>query len=166
MARRQRVRSIGVRVVPAFFLDLFMVLTFAAVGRSSHGEADGPVGILGTAWPFAAAAAIGWLITLAGRRSHVLARPYGLGRGVIVLVSTVLFGMVLRLLAGGTAAWPFWIVAFISLGILLLGWRLVIGLLRRQRDQEQPRLHRPQRHRPQQDQPAAAITSSEASKLE
>ncbi|GAB3927975.1 hypothetical protein GCM10027613_44550 [Microlunatus endophyticus] len=70
-----------------------------------------------------------------------------------MLVSTVLVGMLLRLLAGGTAAWPFWIVAFVTLGILLLGWRLVARLISNRRPGSET-------------QPAAAITSSEASKLE
>ena len=136
-----------------------MVLAFAAIGRSSHGEADSPVGILGTAWPFAVATSIGWLITLAGRRSAALRKPYGLVRGFIILVSTVLLGMIMRLLAGGTAVWPFWIVAFVSLGILLLGWRLIARLIiARLIISRQPGRDR--------DQPAAAITSSEASKLE
>ena len=137
----------------SLLLDVVLVFVFAAIGRASHSETDSATGILATAWPFAVAAIIGSLIALAVPGIRHRESPYGWRTGLVVLVSTVLLGMVLRLLAGGTAAWPFWIVAFVTLGVLLLGWRLVARLISSRRTGSEA-------------QPAAAITSSDASKLE
>lgn len=140
-------------------LDIVMVLVFAVIGRASHGEADSVAGVLTTAWPFLAATIVGWAIVLLGPGRYGRRRPFSWLAGVTVLVSTVVLGMALRLLAGGTAAWPFWIVALVTLGILLLGWRLAARLIL-------ARMVIGPWADPNSAQPAAAITSSEASKLE
>lgn len=134
-------------------LDVVMVLVFVTIGRASHGEADTVAGVLATASPYLVATVVGSGIGLAWRAGYAWRRPYSWLSGVIVLVTTVVLGMALRLMAGGSAAWPFWMVAFVTLGILLLGWRLVARLIPGQRSGRNA-------------QPAAAITSSEASKLE
>lgn len=113
------------RFLAAAGLDIVMVLVFAVVGRSSHGEADSLAGVLTTAWPFLVAAVTGSLIAFPWRK------PYGWRTGIVVWVTTVVLGMVLRVVAGGSTAVTFWIVAFISLGILQLGWRLVARLIER-----------------------------------
>lgn len=112
------------RLGTAVGIDIVMVLAFAVVGRAGHGESDAVLGVLATAWPFLTATVLGSLLALlspGGARQH----PYGRLAGVVVWLTTVFVGMVLRLLSGDTAAWPFWIVAFITLGALLMGWRLV-----------------------------------------
>jgi hypothetical protein len=114
-----------VKFVAAVGLDIVMVLVFALIGRSSHGEADSPAGVLVTAWPFIAATVLGSLIALGVWHRHAWRKPYGWRTGGIVWGTTLVLGMLLRLATGGTAAWPFWIVAAISLGVLLLGWRLL-----------------------------------------
>jgi hypothetical protein len=83
--------------------------------------------VLSTAWPFLAAAVIGAVI-IRGWRD-----PYGWRTGLVVWLSTVVLGMGLRLLSGDTAAWPFWVVTFITLGVLLLGWRLIARAVLRAR---------------------------------
>ncbi|WP_230208178.1 DUF3054 domain-containing protein [Microlunatus sp. Gsoil 973] len=152
------------RFLGAIGLDVVVVLVFAAVGRGSHAESDTVAGILITAWPYLVAAVVGPLIALGWQRTNrrrpnhrrpTRWHPYAWRTGLVVWVTTVVLGMVLRLLAGGTAAWPFWIVAFITLGIGLLGWRLLARLVSGRA-----------RHRTDDGQPAAAITSSDASKLE
>lgn len=35
----------------AWYLDLFVVLVFAAAGRASHELSSGVLGVLATAWP-------------------------------------------------------------------------------------------------------------------
>lgn len=109
-----------------FLLDLLFVVVFAAVGRASHGE--GVLGTLITAWPFAAACAVAWIILAVlsddGR---------GVRGGLIVWLVTLIGGMALRVASGDTAAWPFIIVATLFLGATLLGWRLVAHLIRRSR---------------------------------
>ncbi|MFC7326805.1 DUF3054 domain-containing protein [Marinactinospora rubrisoli] len=117
------------RLFPAALLDLLCVAAFVLIGRSSHGEENALLGFLGTAWPFTAALAAGWLVTLAWRAP---ARP--LRTGVGVWAATVAGGMVLRVLSGDGAPLSFVIVTSIFLGATLVGWRAVAHLVTRRRD--------------------------------
>jgi hypothetical protein len=114
-------------------VDVVMVLLFAVVGRRSHSEADTVAGVLLTAWPFLVATLIGSVFGLIIRNRVAQGDAYGWGSAITVWVTTVIGGMLLRLAAGTGAAWPFWIVAFITLGILLLGWRLAARAIIRAR---------------------------------
>lgn len=117
------------RYLPAVIVDVVLVLVFAVIGRASHDE--GPAGFLLTAWPFLVALLVG----------HVLAallpsrprRPWSVAWGAVVWVVTVAGGMLLRLATGDTAQVPFIIVATLTLGVLLVGWRAAAALLRRRR---------------------------------
>src|SRR5699024_2867673 len=106
--------------------DVLFVLLFAVIGRATHGEE--PSGFLLTAWPFVIAVALGHLIAalLPGRPR----RPWAVLWGAIVWLVTVVGGMLLRLASGDTAAWPFVIVAAITLAVFLIGWRIAAGLIR------------------------------------
>ncbi|HEY9292056.1 MAG TPA: DUF3054 domain-containing protein [Microlunatus sp.] len=121
------------RFAVAVGIDVVAVLLFALVGRRNHDEANTLLGVLGTAWPYLAAAVVGSLIArmlfkrLGGRN------PYSWTTSITVWLTTVILGMALRLLGGDTAAWPFWVVAFISLGILMVGWRWVARAILRAR---------------------------------
>ncbi|MFC4139959.1 MULTISPECIES: DUF3054 domain-containing protein [unclassified Microbacterium] len=117
------------RFLPAFVLDALLVLVFAAIGRASHSE--DPTGFLLTAWPFLVALVVGHLLAflLPGRPR----RPWGMLWGLVVWVVTVAGGMLVRVLSGDTAAVPFIIVATITLGVFLLGWRGIAALVRRRR---------------------------------
>ncbi|MFP5345461.1 MAG: DUF3054 domain-containing protein [Actinomycetes bacterium] len=103
-------------------LDLVGVVAFAAVGRSSHGEAAGVSGTADTAWPFVAGLAAGWVASRAWRRPTLVVPT-----GVAVWGGALVGGMGLRALTGSGTAVPFVVVAGVVLGALLLGWR---GLLR------------------------------------
>ena len=96
------------------------ILLFAAVGRLSHTEGVTPLGVLEVAWPFLAGGALG---TLAGRTWR---RPESLGSGAAVWAGTLVGGMLLRALTGGGVQLSFVLVAAMVLGILLLGWRIVM----------------------------------------
>lgn len=113
----------------AGLLDAVAIGIFAAVGRASHDESNAVLGVLITAWPFLAGAAVGWLIALAVRRSA----PVTVQSGLIVWIATVVGGMLLRQATDRGTALSFIIVATIVLGVLLLGWRAVAGLLARRR---------------------------------
>jgi len=117
------------RYVPALLLDAVFVLVFAAIGRASH--AEDPAGFLVTAWPFLVALALGHLIAalLPGRPR----RPWSLAWGAVVWVVTVVGGMLLRVASGDTAQIAFIIVATITLGVLLIGWRAAAALVRHRR---------------------------------
>jgi hypothetical protein len=112
-------------------VDLASVLVFAAIGRASHGETVGPLGLATTAWPFAAGWLLGWVLVRVVRTART--RPLGLAAGVLVWLSTVLVGMLLRAASGAGVQTSFVVVATVVLGLFLLGWRGVATLVRRSR---------------------------------
>ncbi len=124
------------RFLPAFIVDAVLVLVFAVIGRASHNE--DPLGFLITAWPFLVALIVGHL--LAAGLTRRPSRPWSLTWGVIVWLVTVAGGMLLRVVTGDTAQVAFIIVATITLGVFLLGWRAIALLVRRRRasDSEVP----------------------------
>ncbi|WP_192815789.1 DUF3054 domain-containing protein, partial [Arthrobacter sp. TB 26] len=99
--------------------DAALILIFAAVGRDAHQRGDVISGVLSTAWPFLVGAAVSWL-ALRLWRSPLALWP----AGVAVWLGAVTVGMLLRAVTGQTVVLPFVIVALLSLGLLLLGYRL------------------------------------------
>jgi hypothetical protein len=106
------------RNVVAGALDVCCVLVFVGIGRSSHDEAGSVTGFLGTAWPFLVGVVAGWALLRAWRR-RADAVPVGAG----VWLSTVVVGMVLRVVSGQGIAFTFVLVALAFLGLVLVGWR-------------------------------------------
>lgn len=109
--------------VAAFLVDACLVIVFATVGRASHSEVLTLTGVLGVAWPFVAALAVGWGV--------VRARggwPVRLDGAVTVWLVTVVLGLVVRVLTGGGFAWSFGLVTLIVLGIFLVGWRCAVHI--------------------------------------
>jgi len=117
------------RYLPAVIVDVVLVLVFAVIGRASHDE--NPAGFLLTAWPFLVALLLGHAIAalLPGRPR----RPWSVLWGLVVWVITVIGGMLLRIATGDTAQVAFIIVATLTLGVFLVGWRALTALLRRRR---------------------------------
>lgn len=114
---------------PAWLVvDLVALLVFATIGRRSHAEGITLAGVLGTAWPFAVGAVVGWLVVRAWRRPLVLWPS-----GVAAWLGALVVGMLLRHLAGDGTPLDFVAVAAVFLGLFLLGWRVVVNLLRRRR---------------------------------
>lgn len=108
--------------------DLVAVIVFVIIGRASHGE--GILGLLNTLWPFAVGLLIGHVLALVlGQRETRSNRWVG----VIVWVSTVIVGMVLRAVSGQGVQLSFVIVTVLVLGAFLLGWRFVLWLVARRR---------------------------------
>lgn len=128
---RTRSSVCRVRYLPALVVDVVAIIVFAILGRRSHAEDGTLFGVLGTAWPFLAGALIGhvlcWGIAVL-RGDQAGWRP-----GLVVWVSTLTLGMLLRLASGSTAVWPFALVAGIVLAVFLLGWRVLFRLVRRAR---------------------------------
>ncbi|MEY2850084.1 MAG: hypothetical protein RI885_2751 [Actinomycetota bacterium] len=102
-----------------FAIDAVAVVAFVLVGRSSHGE--GVAGVFGTAWPFLAGAVVGWIVVRGWR--HPLSVRW---TGIVVWVSTVAIGMLLRALSGGDVPSAFLFVSFIALGVFIVGWRAAV----------------------------------------
>ncbi len=107
-------------------LDVCCVLIFVVIGRASHDKGETLGGIASTSWPFLCGLAAGWVLARAWRRPLAL-RP----AGIAVWLSTVVFGMVLRVVAGQGTVAAFIGVALAFLGLFLLGWRLLWRLLAR-----------------------------------
>jgi peptidoglycan/LPS O-acetylase OafA/YrhL len=108
--------------------DALLILLFAAIGRDAHQRAENVTGVLATAWPFLAGAAVAWL-ALRLWRAPLRLWP----AGVAVWLGTVGVGMALRAVTGQTVVLPFIIVALLSLAVFLLGYRLVVAGVRRLR---------------------------------
>jgi peptidoglycan/LPS O-acetylase OafA/YrhL len=106
--------------------DVLLILVFAAVGRDAHQRGEIITGVLATAWPFLAGAAVSWL-ALRLWRAPLAVWPAGVG----VWLGAVSIGMLLRALTGQTVVLPFVLVALLSLATLLLGYRLLAAGVRR-----------------------------------
>ena len=101
--------------------DVLCIVIFVAIGRKNHDEGEAAAGIFRVAAPFLIAAVAGWLATQAWKR------PLELRTGVIVWLTTIIIGMILRHLVfdDGTAT-AFIIVATVFLCAFLNGWRSIV----------------------------------------
>lgn len=104
--------------------DVTAVTLFAAIGRRSHDEGLNLAGIAQTAGPFLAGAALGWLASRAWDRPTAVVPT-----GVVTWACTLVGGMVLRVLTGGSTQLSFIIVAGTFLAIFLIGWRTLVNRL-------------------------------------
>jgi hypothetical protein len=107
-------------IITAALLDTAAVVVFVLVGRRSHAEGLDLLGIWGTAWPFLAGLAAGWLAARAWRRPLAVWPT-----AVVIWALTVGGGVLLRAVSGQGIDPAFVIVAAIVLAVLLIGWRLV-----------------------------------------
>jgi Protein of unknown function (DUF3054) len=103
-------------------IDLAAVLLFVAIGRHVHAHGLSVSGMASTAWPFLSGLGAGWIAVAVSRRDAT-----SVPGGLVVCVSTVALGMVLRVISGqGTAA----AFVFVTLGFLaavMLSWRLLLA---------------------------------------
>lgn len=106
---------------------MLAVLVFAAVGRSSHAEVVDPFGMLSTAAPFLLGLLVGWLVVRAWRA------PLRLPVGVAVWAGAVVVGLGVRAAFTHRLPLTFALIAAASLALLVLGWRVVAGLIARLR---------------------------------
>jgi hypothetical protein len=114
------------RRIPALLADLAAVLVFVLLGRRSHDEGRALAGVVATAWPFVAGAAVGELAAVRlPARSPVT--------GAVVAAGAVAVGMPLRRFAGGGTPLSFVLVATTFLVAFLVGWRVVARALERRR---------------------------------
>ncbi|MBS1673662.1 MAG: DUF3054 domain-containing protein [Actinobacteria bacterium] len=112
----------------ALGIDVVLVVVFAAIGRASHEHTLDAGGVLETAWPFVAGLLVGWLVLRAWRAPAAPLRT-----GALLVVITVVLGMILRVVTGGTTAIAFIIVATVTLLVFLIGWRGIAALIARRR---------------------------------
>ena len=98
----------------SLLLDFAAIAIFAAIGRSSHAEGLSLPGVLITAWPFLAGCLVGTVVARVWRLAYWPS-------AIVIWISTVAVGMILRVLSGPGTQLSFTIVATISLGVLFLG---------------------------------------------
>lgn len=104
-------------------VDVIAVLVFCALGRRSHDEGVSVSGLVSTAWPFLSGTALGWLLSRGWRRPTAVAPT-----GMIVWISTVVVGMLLRKASSASVAGAFVVVAATVTAAFLLGWRAAVQL--------------------------------------
>ncbi|GCE43453.1 hypothetical protein Rhow_007683 [Rhodococcus wratislaviensis] len=120
------------KYLPALALDVVLVIVFCAIGRRSHDEANALTGLATTAWPFLSGLAVGWLATVALYRDKFDAFLI-VPTGIVVWLSTLVVGMLLRVASGQGTAFSFIIVAGTVLAVFLLGWRAVAKIVTKTR---------------------------------
>jgi len=105
-------------VALAALLDVVAIVIFVAIGRTSHDHGVSLGGVASTAWPFLAGLVVGWGAARAWGRPFEIAPT-----AVIVWISCVGVGMILRVVSGQGTAVAFIFVALAFLALELLGWR-------------------------------------------
>lgn len=124
------------KYLPAAVLDVLFVLVFAALGRRSHEEGLDLGGLATTAWPFLVGLAVGWLVTVGLYRDKFDPRLV-VPTGVIAWLSTVVVGMLMRVVSDQGTAFSFVLVAASFLALFLIGWRATHQAVRRRRPARQ-----------------------------
>lgn len=124
------------KYLPAAAVDILLVLVFAALGRRSHDEGVDVAGLFTTAWPFLTGLAAGWVITLGLYRDKFDPRLV-VPTGVIAWLSTLVFGMLLRVVSDQGTAFSFIVVAASFLAVFLIGWRAIYQAVRKRRPSRQ-----------------------------
>lgn len=117
----------------ALAADAALVLLFAGLGRASHSRGGALLGLIETAWPFLVGLLLVWGWGMVWRQPVRLLRS-----GVPVWIGTVVLGMGMRLLSGQGTAPAFILVAAVTLGVFLLGWRGIAALVLRVRHRQHP----------------------------
>ncbi|GAE74708.1 transmembrane protein [Cutibacterium acnes JCM 18918] len=79
----------------ALVADVVCVILFATMGRASHGEVLSPGGLLRTGTPFVLGLVVGWVIVVTARVAALRWLA-----GVVLWVSTLIVGMVVRYFTG------------------------------------------------------------------
>ena len=105
-------------VLAAAAADAVAVIVFCTIGRRSHAEGLTLAGVAETAWPFLTGTLVGWLVARGWQRPTTITPT-----GLIIWVSTVAIGMLLRKATSAGTAVSFVVVASLTTAILLLGWR-------------------------------------------
>ena len=107
----------------AYVIDFICVLIFVAIGRHTHKDGTSLGGMISTMWPFTAGLFAGWLALRLTRRSVTTKSS-----GLILTLSTVTLGMILRVISGQGTALAFVVVATVFLSSCLVGWRALLSL--------------------------------------
>ncbi|GAB3947827.1 DUF3054 domain-containing protein [Corynebacterium tapiri] len=116
----------------AFLADLLSISLFALLARTAHQSAEMPLsfsGWLSTVWPFALGVLLSWAVILkAGWRGSVVTPT-----GVATWLITVATGLVIWAIRNAAVPhWSFILVASVTSGLFLVGWR-AFSIVKRRR---------------------------------
>lgn len=100
-------------------VDAVAVVVFVAIGLSVHAHGVTAGGLAAVAAPFLAGTAVGWALIRGRAPTRIWAA------GVVVWLSTVIVGMLVRAVVGQGVDGAFVVVASLFLAVELLGWRVV-----------------------------------------
>lgn len=115
------------QVLAPALLDAASLVIFVVAGRASHHHVEELAGIASTIWPFALGTGAAWaVLSRRTRRGRWAPSLETAGAGVLVTVSTVVIGMVLRVVAGQGTAGAFVAVATGFFGLFMVGGRLLL----------------------------------------
>ena len=110
------------KLLTVICLDAALLVVFAAIGRRAHDEGSAVGGTLTIAAPFL----IGYAVAAAVLRLD--RDPLGLRRAVPVWLAGIALGLLLRGTAFDRGLAPaFVVVAFLTTGLMLLGWRPLLA---------------------------------------
>jgi hypothetical protein len=108
--------------------DVAWIVVFVVIGRSSHAEGESLAGVARTLWPFLLGLGLGWAAIRAWRLPAAV-----IPTAVAVWPVCVAAAMVLRAASGQGVAPAFIGVALAFVGLGLVGWRVALGLVQRER---------------------------------
>lgn len=114
----------------AVLADILLVITFAALGATSHYGSVTAAVLARIAWPFLVALLLAHLFLRTWRAAPWQVWP----RGVFIVLITVVGAMAIRSLIGDGTETAFVIVSFAVNTAFLLGWRVVTSLLARKKE--------------------------------
>lgn len=117
--------------ISALAADVVAIAVFALFARIAHQTDDMPLnffGWLSTLWPFLVGVALSWVIIIAAKWNGDRIIPAGISAWIV----TVVVGLgIWTVRHGEFPHWSFILVATISSGLLMLGWRAIAGALGR-----------------------------------
>lgn len=118
-------RTLNRPVVRAAILDVVAVLVFVAIGRRSHDEGGSVIGgVLAVAAPFLIGLVVAWLV------ARTWLAPVSVERALVEWPVLVVAGMLLRrFVFDRSTALAFVIVTAVVTGLLLIGWRAILGVV-------------------------------------
>lgn len=119
--------------ISALTADVVAIAAFALFARIAHQTEDMPLnfaGWLSTLWPFLLGVALSWVVIAAAKWDGARLVPAGVSAWLI----TVVVGLGIWTVRNGEFPhWSFILVATIMSALLMLGWRVIAGVVRRRR---------------------------------
>lgn len=120
--------------ISALTADVVAIAAFALFARIAHQTEDMPLnfaGWLSTLWPFLLGVALSWVIIAATKWDGARLVPAGVSAWLI----TVVVGLGIWTVRNGEFPhWSFILVATIMSALLMLGWRVIAGVVGRRRE--------------------------------